>query len=113
MYNVIFYKEGVSFLFGLENDWQDKVMQGEGESYGVEFFVQKKFGCIIGWLGYMLSWNYWQFDEINGGWCYFFCYDWWYDFFLVVNYDFNECIFFLEFGYMGLVMLLYLIFLSI
>ena len=41
MNNVISYKEGVSFL-GLENDWQDKVTQGKGESYGAEVFLQKK-----------------------------------------------------------------------
>ena len=75
MHNVISYKEGASFLFGLENDWQDKVTQGEGESYGAELFVQKKFGRTTGWLGYTLSWNYRQFDEINGGRRYPFRYD--------------------------------------
>ena len=40
MTNLISYKEGASFIdFG---DWQDKIEQGEGESYGVEFFLQKK-----------------------------------------------------------------------
>jgi hypothetical protein len=90
MYNVISYKEGASFLFGLENDWQDKVTQGEGESYGAELFVQKKFGRTTGWLGYTLSWNYRQFDEINGGRRYPFRYDRRHDLSLVVNHDFNE-----------------------
>ncbi|HFA51771.1 MAG TPA: TonB-dependent receptor, partial [Bacteroidetes bacterium] len=43
MKNVVSYKEGVSFL-GVENDWQDKVTQGDGESYGAEVFLQKKRG---------------------------------------------------------------------
>ncbi len=90
MHNVISYKEGASFLFGLENDWQDKVTQGEGESYGAELFVQKKFGRTTGWLGYTLSWNYRQFDEINGGRRYPFRYDRRHDLSLVVNHDFNE-----------------------
>lgn len=90
MHNVISYKEGASFLFGLENDWQDKVTQGEGESYGAELFVQKKFGRTTGWLGYTLSWNYRQFDEINGGRRYPFRYDRRHDLSIVVNHDFNE-----------------------
>jgi hypothetical protein len=90
MHNVISYKEGASFLFGLENDWQDKVTQGEGESYGAELLVQKKFGRTTGWLGYTLSWNYRQFDEINGGRRYPFRYDRRHDLSIVVNHDFNE-----------------------
>jgi hypothetical protein len=90
MHNVISYKEGASFLFGLENDWQDKVTQGDGESYGAELFVQKKFGRTTGWLGYTLSWNYRQFDEINGGQRYPFRYDRRHDLSIVVNHDFND-----------------------
>ena len=42
MKNVLSFQEGASFLFGLENDWQDKITQGKGEAYGLEFFLQKK-----------------------------------------------------------------------
>jgi hypothetical protein len=74
MHNVLSYKEGISFL-GLENDWQDKVTQGSGQSYGAEFFLQKKRGKTTGWLGYTLSWTWRQFDEINSGKKYPFKYD--------------------------------------
>ena len=89
MKNVLSYKEGASFLFGIENDWQDKVTQGDGESYGLEFFLQKKKGKTTGWLGYTLSWNWRQFDEINGGERYPFRYDRRHDISLVVNHDFS------------------------
>jgi hypothetical protein len=89
MQNVLSYKEGASFLFGLENDWQDKVTQGDGESYGMEFFLQKKKGKTTGWLGYTLSWNWRQFDEINGGERFPFRYDRRHDISLVVNHDFS------------------------
>jgi hypothetical protein len=89
MDNVLSYKEGASFLFGLENDWQDKVTQGEGEAYGLEFFLQKKKGKTTGWLGYTLSWNWRQFDEINGGERFPFRYDRRHDISLVVNHDFS------------------------
>lgn len=90
MHNVLSYKEGASFLFGLENDWQDKVTQGDGESYGLEFFLQKKKGKTTGWLGYTLSWNWRQFDEINGGDRFPFRYDRRHDISVVVSHDFSE-----------------------
>lgn len=90
MKNVISFKEGASFLFGLENDWQDKVTQGNGESYGLEVFLQKKKGKTTGWIGYTLSWNWRQFDEINGGERYPFRYDRRHDISVVVSHDFND-----------------------
>ncbi|WP_367392910.1 carboxypeptidase-like regulatory domain-containing protein [Lewinella sp. LCG006] len=90
MQNVISFKEGASFLFGLENDWQSKVTQGDGEAYGLEFFFQKKRGRTTGWIGYTLSWNYRQFDEINSGRRYPFRYDRRHDISVVVNHDFSE-----------------------
>lgn len=89
MNNVISYKEGVSFL-GLENDWQDKVTQGEGESYGAELFFQKKRGRLTGWIGYTLSWTNRRFDEINSGKKYPFKYDRRHDFELVASYELYE-----------------------
>lgn len=90
MQNVISFREGASFLFGLENDWQSKVTQGDGEAYGLEFFFQKKRGRTTGWIGYTLSWNYRQFDEINSGRRYPFRYDRRHDISVVVNHDFSE-----------------------
>jgi hypothetical protein len=90
MRNVLSYKEGASFLFGLENDWQEKVTQGDGESYGLEFFIQKKKGRFSGWLGYTLSWNWRQFDEINSGRRFPFRYDRRHDASIVLNYDLGQ-----------------------
>ncbi|HRJ16642.1 MAG TPA: TonB-dependent receptor, partial [Saprospiraceae bacterium] len=73
-----------------ENDWQDKVTQGEGESYGLELFLQKKAGKTTGWIGYTLSWNWRQFDEINGGRRYPFRYDRRHDVSVVINHDFSK-----------------------
>ncbi len=66
MNNLIAYKEGASYL-QIREDWEDKVTEGKGESYGMEFFVQKKYGKWNGWLGYTLSWTNRQFDEVNFG----------------------------------------------
>jgi hypothetical protein len=67
MNNVLEYKEGASFLDNISNEWEDKVLQGKGRSYGVEVFAQKKTGSFTGWAGYTLSWTDRQFDLLNNG----------------------------------------------
>jgi hypothetical protein len=66
MDNVMEYREGAS-VFDVNNQWEDKVLQGKGRSYGMEAFVQKKTGSFTGWLGYTLSWTDRQFDDLNHG----------------------------------------------
>ena len=91
MQNLVSYREGASFLFSVDDEsWEDKVTQGQGTSYGMEFFAQKKAGKTNGWIGYTLSWSYRQFDEINGGQRYFFTYDRRHDVSVVVNHEISE-----------------------
>ena len=89
MNNVISYKEGASF-FGVQNNWEDKIVQGKGEAYGLELFVQKKEGKLTGWVGYTLSWNNRQFDDINSGIAYPFKYDRRHDVKIVASYQFSK-----------------------
>jgi hypothetical protein len=88
MDNVISYKEG-SGLFEL-TDWQDRVTQGLGTSYGIELFYQKKLGRLTGWIGYTLSWTDRQFDELNNGEVYPYKYDRRHDLSVVANYQLGE-----------------------
>jgi len=37
--------------------FDDVFLEGEGESYGVEFMLRKKTGRWTGWFGYSLSWS--------------------------------------------------------
>ncbi len=88
MKNLLSYKEGAS-LFQL-NDWQDRVTQGEGKSYGLELFLQKKKGRLSGWIGYTLSWSTRRFEEINLGRKYPFKYDRRHDISVVASYDISK-----------------------
>ena len=88
MDGVISFKEGAS-LFET-GDWQNRVTQGTGTSYGAEFFVQKKKGRFSGWLGYTLAWNWRQFDDLNFGKKYPYKYDRRHDFEVVGSYKFNK-----------------------
>ncbi|TDH21279.1 TonB-dependent receptor [Segetibacter sp. 3557_3] len=66
MNNIIEYAEGASYL-DVSGKWDEKVVAGQGWSYGGEFFVQRKKGKTTGLLGYTLSWTNRQFAAINFG----------------------------------------------
>ena len=90
MKNVVSYKEGASFVTNFSQDWQTKVVQGDGEAYGLEFFVQKKKGKTTGWVGYTLSWNNRQYEKINGGEKFPYRYDRRHDLSLVVSHQLSK-----------------------
>ena len=75
MDGLLSYREGAGFTSGLNENWEDQVTQGEGNSYGGEFLIQKKTGRTTGWIGYTLSWSNRRFDEINSGQWFPFTYD--------------------------------------
>lgn len=99
MKNIITYKEGASFFdsgdpFDPENDrlqsFEDKVVAGEGKSYGTEVFIQYDKDNFNGWIGYTLSWTRHRFDSINNGNWYYAKYDRRHDISVVGSYKFNE-----------------------
>ncbi|MEL6695833.1 MAG: TonB-dependent receptor [Bacteroidota bacterium] len=78
MRGLIAFKEGNNFFFGGLNSgtWESTVETGgEGTAYGTELLIEKKQGRTTGWIGYTLSWNYRQFDNINNGLQFPFKYD--------------------------------------
>ena len=89
MKNVLSFKEGASFLLGLDNDWQNKITQGNATAFGVEFFLQKKVGKTTGWIGYTWSKNNRQFKFINGGEEFPFRYDRRHDISIVASHQFT------------------------
>ena len=90
MHNMIAYKEGSSY-FGTSQDWQDKVeTNGNGESLGIEFLLQKKEGKTTGWISYTLSKTTRRFNNINNGKTYPSNHDKPHAFNLVANYKFSR-----------------------
>ena len=69
---------------------EDQFTAGQGEAYGLEFFINKMKGRFSGWLGYTLSWSVRQFDELNGGKKYYSKYDRRNDFSIVLSYSLLE-----------------------
>jgi hypothetical protein len=71
----------------INDNIEDQFTEGQGEAYGIEFFLNKRKGKLSGWIGYTLSWSKRQFDELNGGEVFYPRYDQRHDFSFVVTYE--------------------------
>jgi hypothetical protein len=89
MQNVIEYKEGAGNFIS-SNDWQNQVTTGQGDSYGGEFFIQRKVGKTTGWIGYTISKTMRQFVAKNQGRWYPYKYDRRHDIGITINHKFND-----------------------
>ncbi|WKN44569.1 TonB-dependent receptor [Tunicatimonas pelagia] len=87
MLQLITYQDGANYLFQNGDSWEEKVVSGDGEAYGVELFIHKKVGKLNGWLGYTLAWSNRWFEELNGGRPFPFRYDRRHDLSLLINYE--------------------------
>jgi hypothetical protein len=65
MYQLIEYREGARLL--LNDNFERELLDGDGRSFGVEWFLRKETGKLTGWLSYTLSKTERQFTELNGG----------------------------------------------
>jgi hypothetical protein len=94
MHNVMEYKDGASFFSLDQTGWQDKVVMGDGWSYGIELFAQKQVGKFTGWVGYTWAHANRLFDrpgqELNFGKVFPAKYDRRHDLNIVLMYEFND-----------------------
>ena len=94
MHNVMEYKDGSTFFSLDQTDWQDKVVMGDGWSYGIELFAQKQVGKFTGWIGYTWAHADRLFDregqELNFGEVFPAKYDRRHDLNIVLMYDIND-----------------------
>jgi len=67
MDNLISYKNAIN-VFGVQNtSWQDQITVGQGDSYGLEFRVERKATNWNAAISYTLSKTTRQYDAINDG----------------------------------------------
>ncbi len=105
MDGVLDYVNGANTL-NADITWQDRVEQGVGNSYGLEAFLQKKYGVFQGWVSYGLSWTNRTFPTINFGETFPFKYDNRHQASIAITYDFdNKSIEREQFGYIPRAML--------
>ncbi|MEO9478012.1 MAG: TonB-dependent receptor [Cyclobacteriaceae bacterium] len=65
MSNLIEYREGARLI--LNDNFENELVTGSGEAYGVEFLIRKQTGPVTGWVSYTLSKTTRQFDDLNNG----------------------------------------------
>ncbi len=73
MTNLIEYREGAQLL--LNDNFENELINGNGEAYGLEFMFRRKAGRITGWVSYTLSWSKRNFEALNNGETFFAKYD--------------------------------------
>lgn len=93
MSNLLEYKDGASF-WGSSENWQEKVVLGDGWAYGVELLYQKNIGNLTGWIGYTWSKSMRLFNregqELNNGEAFPAKYDRRHDVSIVVSYRISD-----------------------
>ncbi len=89
MKNVIEYREGAAFT-NLSSSWDQRVDIGTGDSYGIEFMAQKKFGRLSGFVSSTISFANRQFPAVNDGKSFPYRYDQRVDFKGAASYKFDE-----------------------
>jgi hypothetical protein len=61
--NIIDYKDNADLF--LNKQIETQILKGKGQSYGAEFFLEKKTGKLTGWISYTLSRTTKQINGIN------------------------------------------------
>lgn len=89
MQNLVEYAEGEEMQMH-DNEWESKVLTGEGIVYGLEFFAEKTSGRFTGSFAYTLSKNTRSFDEINEGEAFPYKYDRRHDLSIVTNFQIKD-----------------------
>ncbi|HVO75943.1 MAG TPA: TonB-dependent receptor, partial [Ignavibacteriaceae bacterium] len=85
MKNLLEFSEKADFNINVPIE--EILTSGEGESYGLELFFNKRTGNISGWIGYTLSWTKRLFSEINANKIFYPKYDRRHDLSLVLTYN--------------------------
>ncbi len=84
MHKVTDYEDGTNVFFN--QDIEASIVSGDGRSYGLEFYLKKKYGKLTGWLSYTLARTEILIPEISPLW-YPTSYDKTHDVALVMSYE--------------------------
>ncbi|MCB0730572.1 MAG: TonB-dependent receptor [Ignavibacteriae bacterium] len=53
--------------YSIDKKIEENFTSGKGEAYGIEFFLNKRAGSFIGWIGYTFSYTKRLFEVLNTG----------------------------------------------
>jgi len=67
MQGLIEYSDAAAYNSGISPDWEEEIVIGDGEAYGLEWQLERNEGKFQGMLAYTLAWSWRQFEEIDFG----------------------------------------------
>lgn len=82
--NTVDYEDGAEIIFN--EHVESQILTGKGRSYGLEFYVKKKYGDLSGWISYTISRTENKIEGINNLTWYSVKYDKTHDFSIVSIY---------------------------
>ncbi len=88
MQNLIEYREGANLI--LNDNFEKELLQGTGDSWGMEFLLQRSEGRLNGWISYTLSWATRDFEELNNGETFWAKYDRRHNISVVATYNLSK-----------------------
>ena len=88
MTNVADYEDGTDVM--LNENIEANILSGIGRSYGLEFYLKKKYGRLNGWISYTLARTENKIDGISNNMWYASKLDKTHDFSVVLSYQFTE-----------------------
>lgn len=86
--NIADYENGTDIM--LNENVESYILSGVGRSYGLEFYLKKKYGRLKGWISYTLARTENKIDGINNGLWYASKYDKTHDFSIVLSYQITD-----------------------
>jgi hypothetical protein len=86
--NQIEYKEG--YTPSPNENLEQSFVFGNGDSYGIEMFLNKKYGDFTGWIGYTLAFTNRNFPDLNNGETFSYRYDRRHNLSIVGSYRIND-----------------------
>ncbi|MDR0363625.1 MAG: TonB-dependent receptor [Bacteroidales bacterium] len=90
MDNLIEFQTGANVANALKTNYDWLFTYGKGNSYGIEFFINKTAGKFTGWIGYTLSWTTRNFDDIMNGKTFYARFDRRHDVSILLSYKLND-----------------------
>lgn len=88
MKNQIEYRQ--DYVPKVSGEVEEDFVFGDGWSYGLEFFLKKRYGKLQGWVGYTWSKTLRKFDQINEGKIFPARYDRRHDLSVVATYEISD-----------------------
>jgi hypothetical protein len=88
LYNQIEFREG--YTPSPNEELEESFVFGTGDSYGAEFYLNKKYGLLTGWISYTLSFTNRHFPDLNNGNTFPYRYDRRHNLAVVASYQITE-----------------------